>query len=60
MTVYAIHFTKFKITSFAIPKPSAFYKIQTATVIFTKTSKQGSDVSPVNTDDLFENVTWSK
>ena len=41
-------------------KPSAFLKIQTVTVIFTKTSKQGSDVLPVHADDLFENVAWSK
>ena len=46
----------------------SLYKIQnnflrdseTATVIFTKTSKQGSDVSPVHANGLFENVTSSK
>ena len=51
-TVYAIHFIKFKITSSAIPKPSAFFQNSRKQVI----CKQGSNVSPVYAHELFENV----
>ena len=57
-TVYAIHVTKFRITSSVIPKS----KSKPQPLFFRKQviCKQGSDVSPVHADDLFEKVTCFK
>ena len=58
-TIYAIHFTKFKITSSVIPNS----KSKPQPLFFTKTQvicKQGSDVSPLYANDLFKKVTCFK
>ena len=58
--VYAIHFTKLKITSSAIPKPSAFFQNPNRNSYFSRKQvivNKAVTFHSVYADDLFENVT---